>query len=118
MQLKIKHLEEKFITIFTTNNLNALFLVDGFVVLHTTTSDHRRWDHNLATTSSSSLIPLHAGRGEAYRLAKVPPWGSKGSASLPHACRGIGVSARLVLADATVGQLAAARVGARAEWPT
>ena len=33
MQLKIKHLKEKFITIFTTNNLNALFLVDGFVVL-------------------------------------------------------------------------------------
>jgi hypothetical protein len=27
-------LKEKFITIFTTNNLNALFLVDGFVVLH------------------------------------------------------------------------------------
>jgi hypothetical protein len=26
-------LKEKFITIFTTNNLNALFLVDGFVVL-------------------------------------------------------------------------------------
>jgi hypothetical protein len=25
-------LKEKFITIFTTNNLNALFLVDGFVV--------------------------------------------------------------------------------------
>jgi hypothetical protein len=34
MQIKIKHLKEKFITIFTTNNLNALFLVDGFVVLH------------------------------------------------------------------------------------
>jgi hypothetical protein len=33
MQIKIKHLKEKFITIFTTNNLNALFLVDGFVVL-------------------------------------------------------------------------------------
>jgi hypothetical protein len=32
MQLKVKHLEEKFITIFTTNNLNALFVVDGFVV--------------------------------------------------------------------------------------
>jgi hypothetical protein len=30
---KIKHLKEKFITIFTTNNLNALFLVDGFEVL-------------------------------------------------------------------------------------
>jgi hypothetical protein len=35
MQIKIKHLKEKFITIFTTNNLNALFLVDGFVVLQT-----------------------------------------------------------------------------------
>jgi hypothetical protein len=34
MQLKIKHLKEKFITIFTINNLNALFLVDGFVELH------------------------------------------------------------------------------------
>jgi hypothetical protein len=34
MQIKIKHLKEKIITIFTTNNLNALFLVDGFVVLH------------------------------------------------------------------------------------
>jgi hypothetical protein len=33
MQIKIKHVKEKFITIFTTNNLNALFLVDGFVVL-------------------------------------------------------------------------------------
>ena len=33
MQLKIKHLEEKIITIFTTNNLIALFLVDSFVVL-------------------------------------------------------------------------------------
>jgi hypothetical protein len=33
MQIKIKHLKEKFITIFTTNNLNVLFLVDGFVVL-------------------------------------------------------------------------------------
>jgi hypothetical protein len=33
MQLKIKHLEENLIAIFTTNNLNALFLVDGFVVL-------------------------------------------------------------------------------------
>jgi hypothetical protein len=30
MQIKIKHLEEKFITIFTINNLNALFLVDGY----------------------------------------------------------------------------------------
>jgi hypothetical protein len=30
MEIKIKHLKEKFITIFTTNNLNALFLVDGF----------------------------------------------------------------------------------------
>jgi hypothetical protein len=28
-------LKEKFITIFTTNNLNTLFLVDGFVVLQT-----------------------------------------------------------------------------------
>jgi hypothetical protein len=35
MQIKIKHLKAKFITIFTTNNLNALFLVDGFVVLQT-----------------------------------------------------------------------------------
>jgi hypothetical protein len=35
MKIKIKHLKEKFITIFTTNNLNALFLVDGFVVLRT-----------------------------------------------------------------------------------
>jgi hypothetical protein len=34
MQIKMKHLKEKFITIFTTNNLNTLFLVDGFVVLH------------------------------------------------------------------------------------
>jgi hypothetical protein len=33
MQIKIKHLKEKFTTIFTTNNLNALFLVDEFVVL-------------------------------------------------------------------------------------
>jgi hypothetical protein len=30
MQIKNKHLKEKFITIFTINNLNALFLVDGF----------------------------------------------------------------------------------------
>jgi hypothetical protein len=30
MQIKIKHLKEKFITIFTTNILNILFLVDGF----------------------------------------------------------------------------------------
>jgi hypothetical protein len=30
---KIKHLKEKFITIFTTDNLNVLFLVDGFEVL-------------------------------------------------------------------------------------
>jgi hypothetical protein len=30
MQIKIKHLKEKFITIFTINNLNVLFLVDGF----------------------------------------------------------------------------------------
>jgi hypothetical protein len=30
MQIKIKHLKEKFITLFTINNLNALFLVDGF----------------------------------------------------------------------------------------
>jgi hypothetical protein len=30
MQIKIKHLKEIFITIFTTNNLNALFLVDVF----------------------------------------------------------------------------------------
>jgi hypothetical protein len=34
MQIKMKHLKEKFITIFTTNKLIALFLVDGFVVLH------------------------------------------------------------------------------------
>jgi hypothetical protein len=34
MQIKIKHLKEKFISIFTINKLNALFLVDGFVVLH------------------------------------------------------------------------------------
>jgi hypothetical protein len=33
MQIKIKHLKENVITIFTTNNLNALFLVDGFVAL-------------------------------------------------------------------------------------
>jgi hypothetical protein len=30
MQIKIKHLKEKFITIFTISKLNALFLVDGF----------------------------------------------------------------------------------------
>jgi hypothetical protein len=30
MQIKIKHLKEKIITIFTINKLNALFLVDGF----------------------------------------------------------------------------------------
>jgi hypothetical protein len=30
MQIKIKHLKEKFITIFTINKLNELFLVDGF----------------------------------------------------------------------------------------
>jgi hypothetical protein len=30
MQIKIKHLKEKFSTIFTINKLNALFLVDGF----------------------------------------------------------------------------------------
>jgi hypothetical protein len=35
MEIKIKHLKEKFITIITTNKLNALFLVDGFVVLQT-----------------------------------------------------------------------------------
>jgi hypothetical protein len=33
MQIKIKHFKEKIITKFTTHNLNALFLVDGFVVL-------------------------------------------------------------------------------------
>jgi hypothetical protein len=33
MQIKIKHLKEKFITIFTTNILNVLFLVNGFEVL-------------------------------------------------------------------------------------
>jgi hypothetical protein len=33
MQIKFKHLKDKFITIFTINNLNVLFLVDGFVVL-------------------------------------------------------------------------------------
>jgi hypothetical protein len=26
----MKHLKEKLVTIFTTNNLNALFLVDAF----------------------------------------------------------------------------------------
>jgi hypothetical protein len=30
VQIRIKHLKEKFITIFTINNLNVLFLVDGF----------------------------------------------------------------------------------------
>jgi hypothetical protein len=30
MQIKIKYLKEKFITIFTINKLNVLFLVDGF----------------------------------------------------------------------------------------
>jgi hypothetical protein len=30
MQIKIKHLKEKFITIITINKLNALVLVDGF----------------------------------------------------------------------------------------
>jgi hypothetical protein len=30
----IKHFKENFSTIFTINNLNALFLVDGFEVLH------------------------------------------------------------------------------------
>jgi hypothetical protein len=30
MQIKTKHLKEKFIAIFTINKLNALFLVDGF----------------------------------------------------------------------------------------
>jgi hypothetical protein len=30
MRIKIKHLKENFITIFTIKNLNALFLVDGF----------------------------------------------------------------------------------------
>jgi hypothetical protein len=40
MQIKkIKHLKEEFITIFTINNLNALFLVDGFVVLHHSIGD-------------------------------------------------------------------------------
>jgi hypothetical protein len=29
MQIKIKYLKEKFITIFTINKLNGLFLVDG-----------------------------------------------------------------------------------------
>jgi hypothetical protein len=30
MQIKIQHLKEKLITIFTINKLNALVLVDGF----------------------------------------------------------------------------------------
>jgi hypothetical protein len=30
MQINIKHLNERFITIFTINKLNILFLVDGF----------------------------------------------------------------------------------------
>jgi hypothetical protein len=33
---KFKYLKEKFITILATNNLNALFLVDDFEVLQTT----------------------------------------------------------------------------------
>ena len=50
MQIKIKHLKEKFITIFTTNNLNALFLGDGFVLLqcdlasHSATRFDSEWD--------------------------------------------------------------------------
>jgi hypothetical protein len=32
---KIKHLKEKLFTVITANNLNALFLVDGFEVLQT-----------------------------------------------------------------------------------
>jgi hypothetical protein len=40
MRLKIKHLEEKFIAIFTTNNLNVLFLVDCFVVLQSS----KKWN--------------------------------------------------------------------------
>ena len=37
MQIKIKHLKKKLITIFTTNNVNVLFFVDGFVVLQNPT---------------------------------------------------------------------------------
>jgi hypothetical protein len=33
MQIKIKHLKGKFVTIFTINKLNALFLVDGFYIV-------------------------------------------------------------------------------------
>jgi hypothetical protein len=32
---KIKHLKQNFFTLITTNNLNALFLVDGFELLQT-----------------------------------------------------------------------------------
>jgi hypothetical protein len=32
---KIKHFKENFFTLITTNNLNALFLVDGFELLQT-----------------------------------------------------------------------------------
>jgi hypothetical protein len=35
MVSKINHLKEKLFTILTTNNLNALFLVDSFEVLQT-----------------------------------------------------------------------------------
>jgi hypothetical protein len=35
-------LKEKFITIFTTNILNVLFLVDGFKVLQSATKERKR----------------------------------------------------------------------------
>jgi hypothetical protein len=55
MQIKIKHLKEKFITIFTTNNLNVLFLVDGFVVLHMI---HQLVVKGVNQTSQEHVLPL------------------------------------------------------------
>jgi hypothetical protein len=65
MQIKIKHLEEKFITIFPTNNLNALFLVDGFVVLQPA------YLGNIVACRCYYSSPRHRGRHASAREREI-----------------------------------------------
>jgi hypothetical protein len=71
MQIKkLKHLKEKFITIFTTNNLNALiFLVDGFMMLHMLTCTHGR----LGGIDIEACIMTHGRVAEPARPASNIP---------------------------------------------
>jgi hypothetical protein len=57
---KIKYLKEKLITIFTTNNLNVLFLVDGYVALQSLNTAQARLSLSLSINKEEAHVNICA----------------------------------------------------------